>query len=139
MADIDGWDLSGIPQRFWPRVRVEQYTALIVAAIAVKQIADRVGDERGQAVIEAVGAAAADWDDLICGNVPHRIPGPRPHWVALQVAGELVDFADSLPQTSSLRADVAGAASQLTRHAARAMAAGGADRAAELAGTAQAS
>jgi len=123
--DQDGW-FSLRP--YHPNVRTYEATvvAIYAAGVALRQAARNLPGESGQALGKAVGTAMAEWDDEICGN--GRKPGPGPHFASAEaIATEMGAVALTLPEGSSLRADMLGAASGLSRAAFRA-AAGGASQ-----------
>ena len=119
--DIDGWGLEGIPPQIWPRVRVQQIVSLKLTAVAIKQIAAQLPEEQGRTLAAATSSVTAEWDGELCPLIRWPFPGPRPHWDAMAAAGQLTDLASSLPESSTLRADIAEAASGLAEQASRAM------------------
>jgi hypothetical protein len=109
MSD-DDWGLENIPRWMWPYVRtaseVSLAASLLGSAIAIQQIGSKLGGEQGKALTEAAGSVVADWEDEFCGTPP------RPHRV-FGLAGQMAEFAASLPAGSALGASLRQAAGSL--------------------------
>ena len=88
-------------------------TGLLLSLLAMKQVASNIEGEVGRQFTGAVGSAIAGFVDEYCGTPSGP---PRPHQV-LSLAADLAVFANSLPQSSSVRNDALGLASQLAQAA----------------------
>jgi len=112
----------------WPVIKVaaEHMVSLHIASIAVKRIASGLPQGEGRSLLAATDSALAEWDDDLCPPwFKWPFPGPRPYWAAMLAAGKLADLADTLPEDSPRRRDLASSAGQLAQQAANAILATG--------------
>lgn len=106
----DGWNLDGIPPRFWPKVREileladkQRYSAqaslvagALVNALAIEAIARKAGPA-GEALAKSAASFVADWDGDICP--PYRKwPPKKKRWVAEEVVDILSHVIDVVPE-----------------------------------------
>lgn len=114
----DGWDLEGIPPRFWPKVRellrqqnksVHSQQATMVAstllnAVALEAIARKAGPA-GEGLAKAAGSFVMEWDGELCP--PYRTwPPKKKRFVAEEVLEIISDVLDVTPEgafSASLR------------------------------------
>lgn len=109
-ASAEGWDLEGIPRRFWPRVREllqireqrhfshESVTvaSALVSAVALESIARKAGGQ-GEGLAKAAASFVADWDGDLCP--PYRKwPPKKRRFVAEEIVDILSDVIDTVPE-----------------------------------------
>lgn len=106
----DGWDLDGIPRRFWPKIReilefrnqrVHSAAATAVASalvntIALESVARKAGGA-GEALAKSAASLVAEWDGDICP--PYRTwPPKKKHEIAEEVVDILSQVIDVVPE-----------------------------------------
>jgi hypothetical protein len=117
-ASSDGWDLDGIPPRFWPKVRellrMREQTrysqasmvvaSALVNAVALESIARRAGSG-GEGIAKSAASFVAEWDGELCP--PYRKwPPKKKRFVAeeiLEILSEVVDVTPEGAFGNSLR------------------------------------
>lgn len=110
MGVTEGWDLDGIPRRFWPRVRellemrdAVRYSAPATAvagallnAITIESIARKAGPA-GEGLARAAASLVAEWDGDLCP--PYRTWPPRKkHQIAEEIIDILSQVIDVVPE-----------------------------------------
>jgi len=95
----DGWEFNGPAFLAW---RIKYYASMVADAANTQGTAMKNAVHMHALGKEGERVAAQIMDDeWHCGNEPHRWPVPHPHWTDQLI--ELALYADSLPQTSTLR------------------------------------
>jgi hypothetical protein len=109
-ASAEGWDLEGIPPRFWPRIREllrarefhefqpesHAVASALVSALAVEAIARKAGGA-GEGMAKAATAFVADWDGELCPPY-HKWPPRKKRLIAEEVLEILAGVFDAAPE-----------------------------------------
>ena len=109
-AQTEGWDLEGIPPRFWPRIREllkireqRQFShqsltvaSALVNAVALEAIARKAGPA-GEALAKSAASFVAEWDGDLCP--PYRKwPPKKKRFVAEEILEILSEVIDVVPE-----------------------------------------
>lgn len=106
----DGWDLDGIPRRFWPKIReilelrnqrVHSAAATAVASalvntVALEAVARKAGGA-GEALAKSAASLIAEWDGDLCPPY-HKWPPKKKRDIAEEVVDILSQVIDVVPE-----------------------------------------